>query len=92
MIQCSGMSKGINIKASSSFVNFGEVKLGSTTNRMLTIQNDSDITGVFEVVVDDTNIFSAEDTTGVIKPKSYARVLLHFRPQKTINYYQRIYI
>jgi len=91
-VQCTGQSKGIDIKASSTFVNFGEVKLGSTTNRMLTINNESEISGVFEVAMDDQNIFSAEKTTGVIKPKSYARVLLHFRPQKTINYYQRIYI
>ena len=91
-VQCTGQSKGIDIKPSSTFVNFGEVRLGSSTNRLLTINNNSEITGVFEVLTDETNIFSAENTYGIIKPNSYARVLFNFRPQKTINYYQRVYI
>lgn len=59
---------------------------------MINIHNDSDTHCVYEFLCDNKNIFGIVDSIGIIKPKSYNRVYLNFKPQKPINYYQRIYV
>lgn len=91
-VQCVGRALPLEARLSSKLVDFGSIRLNSTTNRMVTLHNNSDTTCAFEVVIDNSGVFSVKDNVGVIKPKSYARLLFLFTPQKTINYYQRVYI
>ena len=91
-IQCVGKALSIEAKLSSRIVDFGSIRLNSTTNRMVTLHNNSDTNCSFEIIIDNTGIFSVKESVGVIKPKSYARLLVLFTPQKTINYYQRVYV
>lgn len=91
-IQCVGKALAVEAKLSSKLVDFGSIRLNSSTNRMVTLHNNSDTNCSFEVIIDNTGIFSVKENVGVIKPKSYARLLFIFTPQKTINYYQRVYV
>lgn len=91
-VQCVGRALPLEARLSSKLVDFGSIRLNSTTNRMVTLHNNSDTNCAFEVVIDNTGVFSVKENAGVIKPKSYARLLFLFTPQKTINYYQRAYI
>ena len=91
-VQCFGRASSIDAKLSSRLVNFGSIRLNSNTNRMVTLHNHTDANCSFEVVIDNAGIFSVQESTGVIKPKAYSRLLFVFTPQKTINYYQRVYI
>jgi len=40
---------------------------------------------------DSNNIFNFEPDRGIIKQKSTARIIVHFRPRHTICYYERVY-
>ena len=91
-VQCVGRALPLEAKLSSKLVDFGSIRLNSSTNRMVTLHNNSDTNCAFEVIIDNSGVFSVKETAGVIKPKSYARLLFLFTPQKTINYYQRAYI
>jgi cilia- and flagella-associated protein 65 len=91
-LDCSGQALSQSCRLSCSFVNFGEIKIGANTSRMISLHNDSDTHCVYEVICDNKNIFGIVDNVGIIKPKSYSRLYLTFKPQKTINYYQRIHV
>ena len=91
-VQCMGRALSMEARLSSRMVNFGSIRLHSNTNRMVTLHNDSDANCAFEVIIDNSGVFSAKECMGVIKPKAYARLLFIFTPQKTINYYQRVYV
>ena len=86
-----GEASGLDIKLSADSINFGEIKLGSTTSRMLLLQNDSDLPAVFQFYSDKKSIFGLSHTTGTINSKSTFRVIISFNPVNTMNYYQRLY-
>ena len=91
-VQCFGRASSTDAKLSSRLVNFGSIRLNSSTNRMVTLHNNTDANCSFEVVIDNSGIFAVQESTGVIKPKAYFRLLFLFNPQRTINYYSRVYI
>lgn len=82
---------GTEVSLSSKSIHFGEVQLESTTNRLLNICNNSDQPTSFQFFTDKSNIFSLSKTEGTIKPNSAARIIIEFSPQKTSNYYERIF-
>jgi hypothetical protein len=51
-------------------MHFGEVQLGSNTNRLLNICNDSDLPTSFQFFTDDKNVFSFSKIEGTVNAKS----------------------
>ncbi|KAL4426641.1 hypothetical protein ABPG74_018719 [Tetrahymena malaccensis] len=88
---CSGNAVGFDVRLSAQSINFGEVKIGNETSRLLTIQNMSDLPTSFQFSTDQNNIFAMSQVRGVIKPKSNARIIIYFKPRHTICYYERIF-
>jgi hypothetical protein len=91
-IQCLGKAQSVEARLKSRSIDFGSIRLGSNTNRSVTLNNNSDANCAFEVIIDNSGVFSVKESTGVIKPKAYAKLLFIFTPQRTINYYSRVYI
>jgi hypothetical protein len=91
-VQCVGKSSPVDVRISSRFINFGSIRSNSSTNRMATLTNLSDSPCTYEVLMEKDNVFTIKESIGVIKPKSHGRLLFIFSPQKTINYYQRVFI
>lgn len=88
---CFGQALGNDVSLSSNSIHFGEVQLESTTNRLLNIVNDSDQPTSFQFYSDKTNIFAFSKTEGTINAHSQVRIIIEFYPQKTTNYYERVF-
>jgi hypothetical protein len=61
-------------------IHFGEVQLGSNTNRLLNINNDSDLPTSFQFFTDDKNMFSFSKIEGTVNAKSQTRIIVTFTP------------
>lgn len=57
VFECIGSSLGYDAYLNTNSINFGEIKIGEQTSRLLTIHNDSDVPIVFEFFNDQKNIF-----------------------------------
>jgi hypothetical protein len=88
---CIGHADGFNVSLSVKSVHFGEVQLGSNTNRLLNIINDSDLPTAFQFFTDDKNVFSFSKIEGTVNAKSQTRIIITFTPQATTNYYERVF-
>ena len=88
---CTGSAIGMNVYLSSKSINFGEISQESSTNRLLNIVNDSDSPAHYQFLCDKKNIFSFSKVEGVVPPKSSERIIILFRPNQTVNYYERIF-
>lgn len=89
--ECTGIATGFLFYFNTMSINFGEIKLGSTTNRLLTVNNDSDLPAKFEFFNDKNNIFGFSKSKGVVKAKSNARIIINFTPNNTLQYYERVF-
>jgi hypothetical protein len=88
---CMGEGLGNEVSFSTNSIHFGEVQQDSTTNRLLNIINDSDQSTTFQIYSDKTNIFAFSKTEGTVKAKSQVRIIIEFYPQKSTNYYERVF-
>lgn len=88
---CIGNAEGFNVSLSVKSMHFGEVQLGSNTNRLLNIINDSDLPTTFQFFTDDKNVYSFSKIEGTVNAKSQTRVIITFTPQATTNYYERVF-
>lgn len=53
--------------------------------------NDSDLPTSFQFFTDKSNLFSISMTEGIVKPHASQRIIITFSPQRTGNYYERIF-
>lgn len=88
---CTGTAVGYDVQLSANSINFGEIKIGNETSRLLTIHNNSDLPISFEFHNDPNNIFGFQRTKGTINAKSYERIIIQFAPKHTICYYERVF-
>ena len=88
---CRGEADGYSVELSSKTVHFGEVQAQQTTNRLLNVVNDSDLPTSFQFFTDKSNLFSISMTEGVVKAHASQRIIITFSPQRTGNYYERIF-
>ncbi|EGR30025.1 hypothetical protein IMG5_144000 [Ichthyophthirius multifiliis] len=58
----------------------------------VTIYNKSDLQTSFQFMNDQGNIFSISPVQGIIKPKQNSRIIISFKPNHTICYYERVYL
>lgn len=58
---------------------------------MLNVVNSSDLPTSFQFITDKSNLFSFSMTEGVVKPNSSQRIIITFSPQRTGNFYERIF-
>lgn len=65
--------------------------MGTNTNRLLNIINDSDLPTTFQFVTDPKNVFSFSKVEGTANEKSQTRIIITFTPEQTVNYYERIF-
>lgn len=86
-----GQAAGYDVTLSTSSISFGEVQHNSTTNRLLTVQNNSDLPISFQFISDRFNVFGFTMTEGVVKAHSFVRVKINFTPTVCGNYYERVY-
>ncbi len=82
-----GHSKKFNVSFNVNSINFGEIKLDSSLNKVLTITNNSELDTEFEFFTDPNNIFAFNETKGVVHRNSYKKIIIEFRPRNTISYY-----
>lgn len=90
-ISCFGVGIGYDVHLSAKTMNFGEVSLGNTTNRLVNVVNDSDLATSFQFLVDKVNLFSFSITEGVVPARGSVRVIITFSPVDTISYYERVF-
>jgi hypothetical protein len=86
-----GEAQGFDVALSTNSVHFGEVAVDNSTNRLINVQNNNDMPCTFQFVTDKNNMFSFSQTEGVVKPFSFARIIVTFVPPKTGNFYERIF-
>ena len=77
---CHGVANGFNVGLSNKTIHFGEVQVGSNTNRLLNIVNESDLPTSFQFVTDNKNVFSFSKTEGTANGKSSTRIIITFTP------------
>lgn len=53
--------------------------------------NNNDMAATFQFVTDKNNMFSFSQTEGVIKPHSFARIIVTWQPPTIGNFYERIF-
>lgn len=90
-ISCFGIGIGYDVHLSAKSMNFGEVSLKNTTNRLVNVVNNSDLATSFQFLVDKKNLFSFSITEGVVPARGSVRVIITFTPQDTVNYYERVF-
>lgn len=88
---CLGQGLGVEVGLSAKTVQFGEVTLGNTTNRVLYIHNYSSQVAHFSFLNDKKNVFSFSKREGTIKPNSDLRIVITFSPTDTINFHERVF-
>lgn len=67
---CVGHAEGFNVSLSVKSIHFGEVSLGQNTNRLLNINNDSELPTTFQFFTDNKNVFSFSKIEGTVNAKS----------------------
>jgi len=77
---CCGQADGYNVELSSRTVQFGEVQIQQTTNRLLNVVNSSDLPTSFQFFTDKSNLFSFSMTEGIVKPNASQRIIITFSP------------
>ena len=70
---------------------FGDVKIGQVTSRVIYLTNNSELPVPFQFVVEDKGTFLFNRTAGVIPPKLQTHVTLVFEPKVSGNFYRRIF-
>lgn len=85
------MADGYDVQLSSKSVHFGEVQTEQTTNRLLNVVNNSDLPTSFQFFTDKSNMYSFSMTEGIVKAHASQRIIITFSPQRTGNYYERIF-
>ena len=88
---CQGLAEGYDVDLSTKTIQFGEVQESQTTNRLLNVVNNSDLPTAFQFFSDKNNLFSFSLTEGIVKPHASQRIIITFSPQRTGNYYDRIF-
>lgn len=88
---CAGQALGVEVSLSAKTVQFGEVTLGNTTNRVLYIHNGTNQPATFQFLNDRKNAFSFSKREGLAKPHSDFRIVITFTPTDTINFYERVF-
>ena len=90
-MSCVGHSSKFNVYFQQNSLNFGEIKLDSSSAKVLTIINNSEMETEFEFYTDSNNIFTFSEKRGTLPKNSYKKIIIEFRPQNTIAYYERVY-
>ena len=75
----------------SSSLQFGDVKIGRSTSRVVYLTNHSEIPVPFQFIVEDKGTFFFNRTAGIIPPKLQTHVTLLFEPKVSGNFYRRIF-
>ena len=57
----------------------------------MNVVNNSDLPTVFQFITDSANMFSFSKTQGTVKPNSFTRIIVTFNPNKTGNFYERVF-
>lgn len=89
--ECSGTASPFKVYLSEMSINFGEIKIGNTSSKLLTVHNDSELATSYQFYCDKGNIFSFSKTRGTVPVKGMERIIINFNPSHTINYYERVY-
>ena len=55
--ECSGTASPYKIYLSEISINFGEIKIGNTSSKLLTIHNDSELSTTYELYCEKNSIF-----------------------------------
>jgi hypothetical protein len=63
-IGCKGKADGYDVTLSATSIHFGEVQHQSSTNRLLTVHNNSDLPINFQFMTDRFNVFGFATTEG----------------------------
>jgi hypothetical protein len=74
-----------------SSLQFGDVRIGGVTSRVVYLTNHSLLPVPFQFVVEDKGTFLFNRTAGVIPPKLQTHVTIFFEPKVSGNFYRRIF-
>lgn len=90
-VTCKGQANKFNVFLQHNSLNFGQIKLDSSSSKVLTLINNSQLETEYEFYTDSNNIFTFSERKGTIQKNSYKKIIVQFRPQNTIAYYERVY-
>ena len=75
-INCQGKSKSFAVALSSQSINFGEIKLDTFSNRVISLANTSELDAEFEFFASDGNIFNFSEMKGIVPRESAKKILI----------------
>lgn len=75
-LKCKGRSKRFSVTLSTQSLNFGEIKLDSFSNKVISLANTSELDAEFEFFTDSGNIFSFSETKGIIQRESAKKIII----------------
>ena len=82
--------KGKEYKTFAS-MNFGDVKVGRSTRRVLYLRNDSKLPATFQFDAEQNGVFRFNRVSGVIPPQLEVYVNLTFQSDVSGNFYKRVF-
>ena len=88
---CLGSAVGLQVALSSRVCNFGEVRLGNQTSRIVTLENSSSQVAFFKFFTENTHVFQFKKIEGTVAAKSSTRLMIYFNPKETMSYYKRVF-
>jgi len=91
LVSCKGNGVGPKVFVGSNSLNFGDVKVGDKTDRILYINNESNVDAKFQFQTEDGVIFSFDRTEGIVPALSSTHVKIRFEPSQPMNYFKRAF-
>lgn len=90
-LYASGNALGYDVSLNTSSVNFGEVHIGKRTQRVVNVENRSNLATKFQFDCDSSSIFSFSESSGNLPARSSVRIVITFEPPYTNIFYQRVF-
>mmetsp|Transcript_107359 Transcript_107359/g.309044 ORF Transcript_107359/g.309044 Transcript_107359/m.309044 type:complete len:1834 (-) Transcript_107359:146-5647(-) len=93
VVTCKAFSKPMDVRLSTSSVNFGEIPAGKQYTRTLQIHNDSDRPAPYHFINVDhrAGAFCFDRPQGVVPANSFMVVTVFFGPLAPINYFKQVF-
>lgn len=82
---------GVKTTGKPNALNFGDIKTGQASSRVLFLKNDSNCEASFHFQCEQDGVFHFDRVQGVIPPLLSTFVTIVFRPEKCLNYYRRVF-
>lgn len=93
VMTCTAFCRPMEVRLSTTSINFGEVPSNKVQTRTLQLHNDSDRPAVYHFINVDymRGVFWFDRYAGIIPPESFMVVTVFFGPMAPVNYCKKVY-